>query len=797
MIVKFFRGGRTRTGARSAVKYLLNERVEQGTAQVYKGDPNLTLKIINSIQRKWKFTSGVISFEESYEQISSLLPQIIEEFEKTFFPGLDKDQYNILYVLHTDKGRAELHFLIPRTELTTGKDLAVYTHKKDLNKKDIFQKYINTKYGLSNPLNPKKKESLELTKKWKTDRTEFKKQLHEIITEAIGKGLISSRDDIVNLLKESGIEILRVTKTSITILHPDTNKRIRLKGDFYEENFGNITDLETKHRERERIYQETLSRGIEELKKRLDERVARDAETNIRRYKAKKQTDLETNKTELREHRLRVGTMQNKEKMDLGNRGNNSRSNDNGIDSNSNNKISKKQQNIEQQQKELHNLRQKQMDLRYVTGGMFHKRREEIKQKENDNVKRTIARIRETRATIQSITENATNANRRTKTREQRITTKDKRVDWGNYTHEQIIKHIQQKLNYIDRLINKAYQQLRRVIQLKRAKMDAELERFKTEINLVDYLQDLGYELDKSKSSRKSAVLKSGGEVLIVSRNSNGHYVYFNAQDNKDSGTIIDFIQKRTGKNLGQVRKDLRAYLNGYNPSEHLTPTNQSDIREMYQKAEYFTNAWKNLENLDNDEIWGYFKDIRNIKRKTIKNNEFIKKDKDGNLYFAVQTENGITGIYKTDNEMKQKLFVKGSIKGIWANKKLSKDIKRIIVTETPIDSLSIQELNRIGAVKYNENETLHIATFGRMGEDAKKTLEKVFRMLPEAKIVIATDNDTAGEEIASEVLKIANRENVNRVTFGRAKDANEYLQEIKQKQAKNLEQTHSIKITR
>jgi hypothetical protein len=778
MIVKFFRGGRTRAGARSAVNYLLNERVQEGTARVYKGDPNLTLKIINSIQRKWKFTSGVISFEEPYKQISSLLPEIVKEFERTFFAGLNEDQYNVLYVLHTDKGRTELHFLIPRAELTTGKDLAVYTHAKDLKKKDIFQKYINTKYGLSNPLNPEKKESLELTKKWKTDRTEFKKQLHEIITEAIGKGLISSRDDIVNLLKESGIKILRVTKTSITILHPDTNKRIRLKGDFYEENFGNITDFETKHRERERIYQETLSAGVGELKKRLDERVARDAETNLKKYRTTEQQSIEKNRTRSGEYRLGTGTMQNKKEMDLGDRGNVSRNYRNTIDTKmDDNKLSSKlrrENNGNSIQLEVANTK---------------------KIEEDENVKRAIARVRETRATIQSITENSTNANRGIKTREQRITTEDRRVDWGDYTHKQIIGYIQQKLSYIDKLIDRAYQQLERLINQKRTKMDAELERFKTEINLIDYLQDLGYELDKSKSSRKSAVLKSGGEVLVVSRNSNGHYVYFNAQDNKDGGTIIDFIQRRTGKNLGQVRKDLRAYLSGYSPSEHLTPTNQFDVREMYQKAEYFTRAWENLDELD--DIWELFDNIRGINRKTIKNNEFIKKDKDGNLYFAVQTENGITGLYQTDNRMQQKFFAKGSIKGIWANKKLSKDIKRIIVTETPTDSLSIQELNRIGAVEYDENETLHIATLGRMGEDAKKTLEKVFRMLPNAKIVIATDNDIAGEEIASEVLKIANRENVNRITFGESKDANEYLQKIRREQELHNAKKSTLKIKR
>ncbi|MEC4460013.1 relaxase/mobilization nuclease domain-containing protein, partial [Klebsiella pneumoniae] len=41
-------------------------------------------------------------------------------------PGLDKDQYSILWVEHTDKGRLELNFLIPNTELLTGKRLQPY-----------------------------------------------------------------------------------------------------------------------------------------------------------------------------------------------------------------------------------------------------------------------------------------------------------------------------------------------------------------------------------------------------------------------------------------------------------------------------------------------------------------------------------------------------------------------------------------------------------------------------------------------------------------------------------------------
>ena len=179
MVVQFFKGGRTCKGAKSAISYLLDKRVSDGTAKVYKGNADLTLKIIANNNRAWKFTSGVISFEESYEQVKDKLDNIVKEFEKTFFPGLNKDQYNTLYVLHTDKGRAELHFIIPRVELTTGKDLSIYTHKKDLQKKDLFQQYINNKFGLTNPLNKNKKRTLEMVTKWSNEAKELKKEIRK------------------------------------------------------------------------------------------------------------------------------------------------------------------------------------------------------------------------------------------------------------------------------------------------------------------------------------------------------------------------------------------------------------------------------------------------------------------------------------------------------------------------------------------------------------------------------------------------------------------------------------------
>ncbi|HFG3700452.1 TPA: relaxase/mobilization nuclease domain-containing protein [Escherichia coli] len=52
-------------------------------------------------------------------------------FERVLMPGLDKDQYSVLWVEHRDKGRLELNFLVPNTELLTGRRLQPYYDRAD------------------------------------------------------------------------------------------------------------------------------------------------------------------------------------------------------------------------------------------------------------------------------------------------------------------------------------------------------------------------------------------------------------------------------------------------------------------------------------------------------------------------------------------------------------------------------------------------------------------------------------------------------------------------------------------
>ena len=91
-----------------------------------------------------------------------------------------------------------------------------------------------------------------------------------------------------------------------------------------------------------------------------------------------------------------------------------------------------------------------------------------------------------------------------------------------------------------------------------------ELEDFKSRINLNEYAAACGYRLDRKASCRNSAVMvRSPGDKINIALGSDRHWIYFSVGEERDSGSIIDFVQNRQGGALGEVRKQLRPWLEG------------------------------------------------------------------------------------------------------------------------------------------------------------------------------------------------------------------------------------------
>ncbi len=269
MLVKFWginQGGGDGDGS---VNYLLNERVEQGTAKVLKGDANLTKSLLLSLTQKHKACVGCLSFEESNID-ESLKYELMESFENALLTQEMQNRYNILWVEHTDKGRLELNFVIPKIDLERQKAFNPYYHKVDLKRIDTWQNVVNLKYTFTNPKDLKKQQiSNYHNTKTPQGKAIFKnyKELDNYLYNAVTQGFLNSRAEIIELLQASNYEITRQGKDYISVKLPNQQKAKRLKGIIYDERFAEQRLIEQELREYSQNKDTSRERDTREISK--------------------------------------------------------------------------------------------------------------------------------------------------------------------------------------------------------------------------------------------------------------------------------------------------------------------------------------------------------------------------------------------------------------------------------------------------------------------------------------------------------------------------------------------------
>lgn len=281
MIVKFHRRGVGRGSG--APEYLLGRDGMREDATLLRGDPQEVQDLCDSSPYAKKYTSGVLSFEESNIPESDK-QELMDSFESTLMAGLDKDQYSVLWVEHRDKGRLELNFVIPNVELTTGKRLQPYYDRADRPLVDAWKECANVKYSLSDPNDPEKTRFLVTPRNLPQNKLEAAEALNQFVSTGVEAGFIKDRSDIVNALQDQGFTVARQTPSSISIADPDGGRNIRLKGALYEQNFSVGESPEREYRNAKDHYQQQRSAEYERNSRNLEERLARKAEYHQERY---------------------------------------------------------------------------------------------------------------------------------------------------------------------------------------------------------------------------------------------------------------------------------------------------------------------------------------------------------------------------------------------------------------------------------------------------------------------------------------------------------------------------------
>ena len=281
MIIKFHNRGVGRGSG--PVGYLLGREGNREGATLDRGNPAVIEALIDSSPYAKKYTSGVLSFAEA-DFPRETKDKLMSDFEKALLPGLEGNQYAVLWVEHRDKGRLELNFVVPNIELQSGKRLQPYFHKADNPRLDAWRTVVNGELKLHDPDDPLNRQAVITPKDLPRGHKEAAQAITDGLLRMAGAGEIQSRDDVRKALQGAGFSVVRETKNSLSIADPDGGRNIRLKGVLYEQDFRHGEGLRAELEAAGQRYREASERRVHEARESYLRGVEIKRGENERRY---------------------------------------------------------------------------------------------------------------------------------------------------------------------------------------------------------------------------------------------------------------------------------------------------------------------------------------------------------------------------------------------------------------------------------------------------------------------------------------------------------------------------------
>lgn len=253
--------------------------------EVIEGHPARMQALIDAMPHQWRYKSGVISFAAEDAPTEEEQRAVIQRFEEFACAGLEADQFDMLWVRHTHAGRVELHFLMPRMELSTRKSLNIAPPGHE----SAFSAFVdleNRRHGWADPLDPARARQTQALPE-EPARAATREQLNAWIEGQIAIGAIWDRRSMISALTEIGFKLPRKGKAYLTVLDPDSGERWRLKGAIFDEHW---TAEQTQpahpseHGQPAGLSARLAGISVEELERRVDEERQKRLLYNHERY---------------------------------------------------------------------------------------------------------------------------------------------------------------------------------------------------------------------------------------------------------------------------------------------------------------------------------------------------------------------------------------------------------------------------------------------------------------------------------------------------------------------------------
>ncbi len=267
-----------------------------------------------------------------------------------------------------------------------------------------------------------------------------------------------------------------------------------------------------------------------------------------------------------------------------------------------------------------------------------------------------------------------------------------------------------------------------------------ELERFKTEVNLVEYATGYGYTgFDSNKSSKACVVLRNrtNDGKIGISRGDDRHWIYYDFR-RCEGGSVIDLVMRHMNVSLGKARREIRKSLccNSHSlspaapfPAPRSAGKNRQRAALEYAKAKTIVNHHRYLAS-------------RGITFEMISSKRFsgvVMVDPRSNACFPYLDFEGIAGLEQRNYNFKG--YTEGGSKGLWRSNLMAKDT-RAIIFESPIDALSYAKLHNDF-----KDHTRYFATGGQVSHKQWELIDGLIKKLlsQRVSIILSFDNDPGG----------------------------------------------------
>ena len=269
-----------------------------------------------------------------------------------------------------------------------------------------------------------------------------------------------------------------------------------------------------------------------------------------------------------------------------------------------------------------------------------------------------------------------------------------------------------------------------------------ELENFKTRIDLRAYAASEGYQEDRGNSYQGSACMRhpATDDKIFVKRDADGHYVYFSVRDDRDNGSLLDFVMVRQRVSLGAARKVIRLWLG--QPQQVPVPAFPALPKTPKDRMRVDTEFARMQEVRSHP----YLENERTLPAALLESGRFagrVRMDGRGNAVFPHFDRDGLCG-YEIKNSGYTG-FSAGGSKGLWFSQVGPED-NRLVFCESAIDALS-------HAALFPDDRARYASIGGKPNPQQPELIRAaVARMPVGSEIVAAMDADADGATLAGVV---------------------------------------------